>query len=557
MEAANQFLKPNHSIVNAMQLTNFSFLNSRMDYLDSKANFKSAVQRISSGSKMEGLRKDVGAYSQRVNARLNQLHNNSYKTNLQNTRSFLEVQEQGLRQVLDIYDRMDVLAVKALDPTANPSDRKLYDQEFKSLSNQLSEIMKRKFNGEKLFNDTLVCGGSKDIPLGQLDLVGGKPDGVDHAVRSQSVDVNAPGGTVTFRVNSGRQGDTYRVWMGDINVLSLGAAFEGPSNTHDQQFDDPGFNYARSGWRTSEGARGEDDDLITVTFAPGEKTTYTITPGNSNDNNSSVDRNTENLWDGSNWLAPVAGDGISDFNQFDLTTGKYVTQAGLHGSSSRGNTTDSRGTGVVITNDLPADFESTTLTIQLETESIGIIYSKGDSANGDADNSGTPGVTFVPANYEKPVTVNANGDKIFLDPKGFGVLDGESPVTGELHTLSVYNGAKDTLDHLRGNPYANDSSKSYYGEEKCVVSERLASVGAEMSRIDKALESLERKAITDELTISRIEDADVAQEATNLATASIKTQMSAQVMSKSTRLKDILIPLTTDHFRSSVLSAKL
>ena len=67
-----------------MQLTNFSFLNSRMDYLDSQANFKSAVQRISSGSKMEGLRMDVGAYSQGVNARLNQLHNNSYKTNLQN-----------------------------------------------------------------------------------------------------------------------------------------------------------------------------------------------------------------------------------------------------------------------------------------------------------------------------------------------------------------------------------------------------------------------------------------------------------------------------------------
>ena len=100
---------------------------------------------------MEGLRKDVGAYSQGVNARLSQLHNNSYKTNLQNTRSFLEVQEQGLREVLDIYDRMDVLTIKALDPTSNSSDRALYDEEFKSLSNQLEEIMKRKFNGDYLY----------------------------------------------------------------------------------------------------------------------------------------------------------------------------------------------------------------------------------------------------------------------------------------------------------------------------------------------------------------------------------------------------------------------
>ena len=282
-----------------MQLTNFSFLNSRMDYIDSQANFKSAVQRISSGSKMEGLRRRCWCiFAGGVNARLSQLHNNSYKTNLQNTRSFLEVQEHGLRQVLDIYDRMDVLAVKALDPTSSPSDRNLYDGEFKSLSSQLEEIMKRKFNGEKLFNDTLVCGGSKDIPLGELDLVGGKPSGVSHAVRAQSVDVNAPGGTVSFRINSGTNGDTYRVWMGDVNVLSLGASFLGPSGAHDQQFNNPNFvpgpnDYARSGWRTSGLPNGEDDDLITVTFAPGEKTTYTITPGRSNDDNSSTDRNTE------------------------------------------------------------------------------------------------------------------------------------------------------------------------------------------------------------------------------------------------------------------------
>ena len=36
MEAANQFQIFHHSIVNAMQLTNFSFLNSRMDYIDSQ-----------------------------------------------------------------------------------------------------------------------------------------------------------------------------------------------------------------------------------------------------------------------------------------------------------------------------------------------------------------------------------------------------------------------------------------------------------------------------------------------------------------------------------------
>ena len=153
--------------------------------------------------------------------------------------------------------------------------------------------------------------------------------------------------------------------------------------------------------------------------------------------------------------------------------------------------------------------------------------------------------------------INANGEYMYLDPKGFGRLDGKSPVTGVPHSLTDFSSASDTLDHLTGNRYGNDPALSYYGEEKCIVNERLASVAAEKGRVDMMLEDMERKAISEDLTISRIEDADIAREATSLASASIKTQMSAQVMSKSTRIKDILIPLTTEHFRSSVLSSTL
>lgn len=487
-----------------------------MDYLDSQVNYKSAVQRISSGSKMSGASKDTGAFSQGVNARMSKLFNNSFKLNLQNTRSFIDAQEQGLREVLDIYNRMDEITIKAMDPTSTLQDRNLYNSEFGSLVTQLNEIMKREFNGEKLFNDTLVCGGTKDIPLGELDLVNASTRGT-HAVRAQSVDVNAPAGTVSFRVNSGGVGDIYRVWMGDVCVFSAGGAFEGPAGSHTQQHDDPGgFNFpGGQHWRTSGSASNDDDDLIEVTFGPGQPTTYKITPGASNDTNN---------------------DGISDYNAYDTSTGLY---------------------NVILTNDLPAEFEDTTMTLQIETQTIGIIYAEGNSANNDADGSGTPGVKFVPENYEKPIMINANGEYMYLDPKGFGRLDGKSPVTGVPHSLTDFSSASDTLDHLTGNRYRNDPTLSYYGEEKCIVNERLASVAAEKGRIDKMLEDMERKAISEDLTISRIEDADIAREATSLASASIKTQMSAQVMSKSTRIKDILIPLTTEHFRSSVLSSTL
>ncbi len=613
-----------------MQLTNFSFLNSRMDYLDSQANFKSAVQRISSGSKMEGLRMDVGAYSQGVNARLNQLHNNSYNTNLQNTRSFLQVQEQGLRQVLDIYDRMDVLTLKALDPTANSSDRKLYDEEFKSLSKQLEEIMNRKFNGDYLYSNTVVCGGVREIGLGELDLAT-ISDSWSHAIRSQSAQIGSPAGTLSFRVNSGGAGDTYRVWLGDELVLSLGAPpqsdstvdhrlnYNQPASGYDEDYkfrfrdangdlepgtynnvvvepsenvsgmelninvdsDDnvtaeiakegTGYRVGRTitvsgadvgmdasermrfritempdpfshlplppnpnpgdGWRTSNSADAADDDLVEVTFEPGKPTTYRITPGSSNRDDSDPK--------------------MSGFNT--------------------GEATDDPDTPYTYSNvhayDLPSGFDQRELTIQIETGTIGIIYKKGASSGiGETINDISPftnevlentGVTFTPKEFNTDVEMNPSGDTITLNAKGFGTLADASPVTAVEHTLSNYTSARDTMDHLRGNPYANDETISYFGEEKCIVNERLASLGAEMSRIDKALEDLERKAITDELVLSRIEDTDIAQEATNLATASIKTQMSAQVMSKSTRLKDILIPLITEHFRSSVLNSAL
>ena len=197
------------------------------------------------------------------------------------------------------------------------------------------------------------------------------------------------------------------------------------------------------------------------------------------------------------------------------------------------------------------------LTLQLETGSIGIIYAEGGSANGDADNSGTPGVTFVHDIFELPVTIDIQGNQMGLDPKGFGTLTGDSPVTGLPHGLDTMSKARDTLDHLRGNPYSDGSGVSYYGEEKCVISERLAAVGAEINRIDLEIEELQNQVTNGEQASGRISDADMAREATALAKNSLKMGLAEQVMSKSARLKDILIPLTTEHYRSSVLSSTL
>ena len=78
-----------------------------------------------------------------------------------------------------------------MDLTANDQDRKSYNDEFKSLVENLDQLMSTQYQGRRLFNATLLCGGVKNIALGELDLDAGKPSGVTHAVRAESVDVHS------------------------------------------------------------------------------------------------------------------------------------------------------------------------------------------------------------------------------------------------------------------------------------------------------------------------------------------------------------------------------
>ena len=525
-----------------MQLTNFSFLDSRNHFLSAKSFHKVAMQRLSTGTRLERSGSDAGALSQSMRNMFEMMGDRSFITNLQNTRSFLHSQEAGLNTALETYNRMEEITIRATDPTLSQSDRSDYNDEFKVLTEQLTEIMESEFNGRKLFNDSLICGGAKNIPLGQLNLAtGGKPPGIKHAVRAQQVDVNSPAGTLSFRVNSGTAGDIYRVWMGGTCVFSAGGSFAA-NQDHTQQYNfaagASAFPFPGNGWRTSSDANSQDDDLIEVTFAPGKPTTYIITPGRDNDDgpNDVMNPRTGLMVPDGSLPGAVAGDGISDFNaggapdQYDNIT----------------------------TNDLPASFTNTMLTLQIETTSIGIIYAQGNAGNdGDSDNTGTPGITFVPDIFELPVTIDIHGNQMGLDPKGFGTLTENSPVTGAPHSVDTVANASDTLDHLRGNKYANDPTTSYYGEGKCIIGERLAAVGAEINRIDLEIEELQNQVIHGEQASGRISDADMAREATQLAKSTLNMNLAEQVMSKSARLKDILIPLTTNHHRGAVLSSTL
>ena len=76
-----------------MQLTNFSFLNSRNDYLQSIAKRKIAADRIETGKRLEQTYKDLGAVSQAAKQKIELFNDRASINNLKNLRSFLYAQE--------------------------------------------------------------------------------------------------------------------------------------------------------------------------------------------------------------------------------------------------------------------------------------------------------------------------------------------------------------------------------------------------------------------------------------------------------------------------------
>ena len=195
-----------------------------------------------------------------------------------------------------MYDKIETLAIKAANPNTTEEERKDYNLEFNDYKEQLENLMVSRYNDKLLFSNTLMCGGPKNIELKNVGLA--QKGGASHPVRAQTVFTGSPSGTVSFRVNSGVIGDNYRVWMGNICVFSAGPLskvliIQNNIMIMQQVYQEALFQlqelrhrililYPGHGWRTSGGAKMEND-LFEITFAPGEKTTYKVIPGASND----------------------------------------------------------------------------------------------------------------------------------------------------------------------------------------------------------------------------------------------------------------------------------
>jgi flagellin-like hook-associated protein FlgL len=465
-----------------MQLTNYSFLDSRNNYISARNQQKISANRVSSGNKFENAGTDVGALGQDARLRSERLQMKSKKVALQNFNTFLDTQDQTLQQVRGIYNRMSILAHQALDPTLSESstglkgDKDLLNTEFNVLADELDSILNRKVNGQLLFG-----GKSADFSDGLLDTnaTGATP-------QLTTIDVGTTKGTMTIELSPGQAADQIWMFQGKLPT-NLEEYFDQSTYNNIGDFSDPGDTarlaelngklyelfesqgiFTTGAWKTQGSADSLNYDKFEVEF---NSCDVSVTP------------------------------------TFDTDNGAFGNN--LYNTLTANNTLRSQ----------PAPGTSTKITM------IGV-------------NSGNTAIYKVKASFTPTLPYN----------------DIVIPSSGETYPAISF-GNIDCAD-IKTSGKAEKVLASLEAEIENLTNS-MAQIAASMRRTESEIDQMDNADAYNEAAIGRISDTDYAKESTELAKQSIRMGLATQVMSNTSRLTDVLIPLTTNHFRGAGLSSTL
>ena len=127
--------------------------NSMINQLNSSMiRAKKTNTHLQTGKRVSKPHDDLGEYSAISKARAEIKQNSSIVQNLQNALSFTQAQDGALGVVGKMIDRSSELKIRFDSITSNPTDKSLYDEEFKELQLEIKSIRKLKFNGVSLFS---------------------------------------------------------------------------------------------------------------------------------------------------------------------------------------------------------------------------------------------------------------------------------------------------------------------------------------------------------------------------------------------------------------------
>ena len=130
------------------------------------AALQKSLTRLSSGSRITQPADDAGglAVSMKLSGTINRL--TGVEKNIDNSISFLQVQDGVLESAGKILDRMAELKALSQDVLKNDSDIANYNAEFKNLQVQLHQMSETTFNGVSLFGNHTTSSGTTQVKFG-------------------------------------------------------------------------------------------------------------------------------------------------------------------------------------------------------------------------------------------------------------------------------------------------------------------------------------------------------------------------------------------------------
>ena len=485
-----------------MELTNYSAIDIRGQLFSAEPELARTMERISTGKRIIRSSDDPGVTAIAMKKHSDLTRNHSIRTGIQNAISYANMQNEGLKQVGEIYHRMGEIAQSSVDVMKNNDDRGALDKEFNELVERLIKIRDDKFNGVALFDPLVGCGsGPIDFSDGlneqtPADYGEPKSKGNPRSIADPSgtkwyqmwesaADVHAYDGKLTLKVNGGTAEERYVVRQGDTVIFDSGE------------------------WKTAGNAYQYDYDTFAIDFGVGKPTTFEFIPSTVGDG---TDTRGSNKKDPSDDTLPV-DNGIYDNETVNGAGDGYLKQLGVASTAALlGKKFTNQGQ--VTTAEAPGD--STTLKIQIYSDTLF-----------QAEAVFEP----VVVNNDQVVLTDVRGETMTIKSLGFGTMAG--------HSVKTMDDAQTTLEKL----YGETGDGTQEGEVHCLLTEQQSKAAAHISRLNTAIDKLRVNQVNEERVLSTIEDADFAMESTRLARHSMKLDLLNNMLATATRMTDVLMPL--------------
>ena len=532
-----------------------------------KIELEQSLAKLSSGNKLIRTGDDTGAFSQASKLGSKNKRDLVSLQNLQNLVSYSQSQDAVLEQVGKILNRMNELAVRALDVTTNDEDRENYDKEFKELANQLDELDKQNFNGKKLFGAGAFSADKKQF-IESLKTTWLKA--AEETVTNEYGWTTNPSDDWKLIVNENDTG-------GYAAFVSYSYGGNKKGDVTEMQFDLPDF-YAPHTSPNSEADRTVAHEMVHLMQAQNNyvgdltgdgssKATWFMEGlaefihgadsralghlGSATPTDAQIDALTAKIGSGNEaWTASDqysaaylatrflhkkitdAGfaDGVKDMTvwmktQHDANNGAaasginaYFTARGIGGAGYDNDAFVAEFKGVNGRNFIKSDILpniNNADTGSIRGSDVGGVTSLDGKAVIDDSITGAPTGNYIEEVEESSLAASIDGTGATYDLTSVNSITISDTATYNLESISNARGTLTQLTAWMEN----------------LASER-SNVGANQSRLEKEIQNLNGKIMTGEMAVGRIQDTDIAKESTTFASSQVRMQASIAILAQ-------------------------